>query len=215
MHREEVSNCMTVRRMTQMSRKLVASGAMIGRRVPWIGRLDILTSLAQADWKNIEYFDESWRLRVEQMARFIPAGASVMDLGCGERWLRQIVGSERYTGVDYRSRSLDTIVCDFDQDEFPDIFRHVAFVSGCLEYIRDYPRFIAEVCRRTSLCILSYCPIETHGDLVGRRRAGWRNDLTIDAIEQEFGRHGFAKTDEELTASGNAVLVFRCAARDA
>lgn len=210
----EVFDDVTARRTIQIRRTLAARSALLAQRIPWLRRWDVVRALAQTDWKNIEYFDRSWRLRVEQMARFIPAEASVMDLGCGERWLSEIVGSERYTGVDYRSRSPDTVVCDFDRDEFPDIFRDVAFVSGCLEYVRDYPRFIAEICRRTSLCILSYCPIDTHRDFVGRRRAGWRNDLTIDAIDREFGRHGFAKTREELTASRNAVLVFRRAARD-
>ncbi|MBK9568932.1 MAG: hypothetical protein IPO53_02690 [Chitinophagaceae bacterium] len=41
-------------------------------------------------WQDIEYFDDKWKERIEQMARFIKNGSSVIDLGCGPMWLKRI-----------------------------------------------------------------------------------------------------------------------------
>jgi hypothetical protein len=143
------------------------------------------------------------------MAAYIPPNASVMDLGCGSGGLNEIVGLTNYTGVDYRPRGENTVVCDFNKKQFPNLWRDVAFVSGCLEYVTDYRWFIAQICDKTNMCVLSYCPIETHSDLAGRRRAGWVNDLTIDEIRREFDRREFSLSDEAVTPTRNAILVFK------
>jgi hypothetical protein len=171
--------------------------------------LGVWKVMVQAHWTDIEYFDESWRQRVNQMAGFIPANATVMDLGCGKGWLSEIVGSENYTGVDYRPRRENTIVYDFNKRQFPDLRSDVAFVSGCLEYVTDYRWFVAQICEKMKLCILSYCPLETHRDLVARRRVGWVNDLTIDEIKREFGKHRFNLSAETVTPTQNVILVFK------
>lgn len=165
--------------------------------------------MVQARWQDIEYFDDAWRARIRQMAEFIPANATVMDLGCGPGWLREIVGARSYTGVDYLPRKEDTVVCDFNKRQFPEFRRDVAFVSGCLEYIDDYRWFIAQICDKAGMCILSYCPVEIHQDLAARRRAGWVNDLTLDDIKREFVRHSFRLSAETATPTGNAIMVFQ------
>ena len=165
--------------------------------------------MIQAHWEKIEYFDDAWRQRVNQMAEFIPKSATVMDLGCGREWLKEIVGLKNYTGVDYRSRAENTVVCDFNKKQFPEFRRDVAFVSGCLEYVTDYRWFIAQICEKANMCILSYCPLEMHPDLGARRRAGWVNDLTIDDIKREFDKHHFVLSAETVTPTRNAILVFK------
>jgi hypothetical protein len=189
-------------------RALSSVVSRLGRKYPRLQKLGVWKALTQARWKDIEYFDETWRHRIKQMAAYIPANASVMDLGCGKGWLREIIDPERYTGIDYRPRGEGTLVCDFNKRQFPDLWRDVAFVSGCLEYVKDYRWFITQICGKTKLCILSYCPLETHPDLVTRRRVGWVNDLTIDDIKREFAGHRFNLSAETVTPNQNAILVF-------
>jgi hypothetical protein len=189
-------------------RSLSAVAYVVGRKYPWLQGRGACQAMLQARWEDIEYFDDSWRQRISQMADFIPANATVMDLGCGREWLREIVGPENYTGVDYRRRGEGTVICDFNKGQFPDLRRDVAFVSGCLEYVTDHRWFIAQICEKVDMCIISYCPIETHRDLVARRRVGWVNDLTIDEIKREFGEHRFNLSTETVTLR-NAILVFK------
>ena len=45
-------------------------------------------------WQDIEYFDDKWKERIEQMARFIKNGSTVIDFGCGPMWLKEYLPSE-------------------------------------------------------------------------------------------------------------------------
>jgi len=163
----------------------------------------------QVCWKDIEYFDDSMRQRVEQMAAYIPANATVMDLGCGERTLSRMIGSATYVGVDYRSRGENTVVCDFNKRQFPDLRCDVAFVSGCLEYVTDHRWFIGQICDKVAMCVLSYCTLESFPDRLNRRRLGWVNDLTSHHIKQEFAKNRFHLSAEDITPTQNAIFVFQ------
>lgn len=182
---------------------------ILGRVCPPLKKSDLWKAMIQVRWKDIEYFDAAWEPRIRQMATHIQANATVMDLGCGRGILREIVGSANYTGVDYRKRKEDTVVCDFNKLEFPDFPRDVAFVSGCLEYVSDHRWFIAQICDKVNVCVISYCTLETHGDLAGRRRAGWVNDLTAYEIKREFDKHHFGLSVEDQTPAQNAIFVFK------
>ncbi len=66
-------------------------------------------------WQQIEYFNPDWKGRIGKMASHIAPGESVVDLGCGQMWLKEFLSaSSRYTGVDYTQRGADTIVADFN-----------------------------------------------------------------------------------------------------
>lgn len=195
--------------MSGLRRSLSSVAYILGRACPPLQESGLWKAAAQVRWKDIEYFDDTWKQRVRQMAAYIPANATVMDLGCGRGALREIIAPANYTGVDYRERGENTVVCDFNKREFPDLRRDVAFVSGCLEYIEDVPWFVAQICDRTNMCVLSYCTLETHGDLMGRRKAGWVNDLTADEIKREFAQHHFSLSAEDATPTRNAIFVFQ------
>jgi len=112
-------------------------------------------------WKQIEYFNPDWKSRIKKMASYIAIGESVVDLGCGQMWLREFLpGSNKYTGVDYRQRGEGTLVVDFNNGEFPDVKADVFFSSGCMEYVVDYDSFIEKIARVGRRCIISYCCIE-------------------------------------------------------
>jgi len=162
------------------------------------------------EWKQFEYFDESWKERVRQMCKYIPISASsVMDLGCGKMWLQEMLDVQiKYIGVDYVKRGKDSIVCDFNKREFPSNSVDVIFVSGCLEYINDPEWFIEKIAQHSPICILSYCTLETFPSLEERRQYCWKNHLTKDELIFLFYKNSMENRIFEHTSTNHNIFVF-------
>ena len=63
---------------------------------------------------------------------------SVLNLGEGRRNVASILPENvGYIGVDYLKRRPETIVCDFDKREFPDVKADVVLILGCYEWIHE------------------------------------------------------------------------------
>jgi Methyltransferase domain len=160
-----------------------------------------------SDWKEIEYFDESWKERIHYMAQFITENASVMDIGCGKMWLKELLRANTYIPVDYVSRGDGTIVCDLNKKEFPSLQAQIMFVSGCLEYIRDHEWFAARAADACARCIVSYCTLDEYSNLQQRRNAAWVSDLKETEIVDLFTRNGFALVHRHVLKK-NTIFVF-------
>jgi hypothetical protein len=189
-----------------MLKRILRKLRVLLARVP--GLRMIMVKWPTPRWQYVERFEASWRERVELMARYIPEGASVLDLGCGPMWLREYLKNCRYFPVDYVSRGEDTIVCDFNKYEFPEVYADVAFVSGCLEYVKDYAWFISEIAKYCNSCTVSYCTVEHYPNVVDRRNAAWQHDLRRTDIVDEFQANGMMLVSETLSATHNSVFVF-------
>ena len=160
------------------------------------------------NWREIEYFDEIWHKRIQQMAAFIEPGSRVMDLGCGRMWLKDYLTNCNYIPVDYRERGDDTIVCDFNRYEFPKCTANYTFVSGCLEYIEDPGWFVESVSNCSRTCIISYCSKEHFADQRQRAALGWRNSLSSDELIDLFNVHGMLLSVRTITDTRNSIFVF-------
>jgi len=160
------------------------------------------------EWKDIEYFDDLWRERIRVMAGFIQAESSVIDLGCGRMWLRDMLPLGNYVPVDYRDRGPGTRICDFNLKEFPDESADYAFVSGCLEYIKDPVWFVSKIAEFSDKCVISYCTTDEISDIQTRRSNYWVNDLSrIDLIHM-FKKEGMRLIDESIHQPSNNIFVF-------
>jgi SAM-dependent methyltransferase len=159
-------------------------------------------------WRQVEHFDEGWKERIRLMAEFIPTDSSVMDLGCGKMWLKQFLNKDTYYGVDYTDRGEGTIICDFNQGEFPTQNAEVAFVSGCLEYIENYNWFINCIGENTKSCVLSYCTLEHFPDKTIRRELAWVNDLTRSELIELFSGIGMTLVGEKVTKTKDSIFHF-------
>ena len=145
----------------------------------------------QKNWKDIEYFDEAWKERIELMAGLIEEEKSVLDLGCGRQWLKEFLPVRcGYFPVDYKARSEDTIVCDFNHRCFPAVKADLAFISGSLEYVEDPEWFISQVATRCSAAVVSYCSLEKFPVISERRKLAWVNDLSKQELMALFARQG-------------------------
>lgn len=159
-------------------------------------------------WKDIEYFDDSWINRTRMMASFLPNNVSVMDLGCGKMWLKDIHPISEYIPVDYCDRGSGTQLCDFNKREFPNKAVDYSFVSGCLEYVEDPKWFISEIARTSKACIISYCTTDNIADIRTRRQLCWINHLSrADIIELFRSVHMYLKK-EALYLPSNNIFVF-------
>ncbi len=144
-------------------------------------------------WSNPAALEAAWDQRAEFAAQFVPAGARVLDLGCGRMALRRFLPADcSYQACDLVARDETTIVCDFNAGEFPDAAAaqaDVVVMLGVLEYIVDVDAFFARLVRSRRDVVLSYCVSEfTEG--IDRPSLGWINHFTIYDLAALFDRHG-------------------------
>lgn len=174
-----------------------------------IGYIKKTFFLERKHWKDIEYFDSKWKNRIKLMSEYIDEGSKILDLGCGKMWLKEfITEKESYIPVDYVFRGEETIVCDFNMYQYPVVIADTAFVSGCLEYVKDYKWFITEICKQHEKCILSYCTIEYFPENKMRKNLTWNNHLSKEDILMLFKENNFNLVNEKLTETNNQLFVF-------
>lgn len=166
--------------------------------------------LYRPQWRDIEYFDESWKIRIRAMSELIEEEKEVMDLGCGKMWLKGYLSDDvKYSGCDYVKRDDDTIVCDFNQGQFPVNAVELIFVSGCLEYVENVEWFVESISKHCSSLIISYCTVELNPDINARKSLGWKNHLTLQQLLEILLSNGFALFRIISTIDGNIVLKLR------
>lgn len=105
----------------------------------------------------------------------------IADYGCGKQTLRRIIPSDWiYTPYDYCSRSKDTIICDFNNNEMPEGIYEVIFCMGVMEYLDQPLELLLHAINNSTYVIFSY-----NGFTSEERRIlqGWRNNLTFFEIE--------------------------------
>lgn len=158
-------------------------------------------------WQEIEYFSSEWKERILSMAQFIKPNEHVIDLGCGQMWLKEYLPPGcQYTAVDYTARDAETIICDFNAYQFPEIEADVAFVSGCLEYVEDYEWFVKQISSRYKKCIISYCIVENFPNVSERIGKAWVNHLSQKDIVNLFEKYHL-HLEHHLTTLNN-IFVF-------
>jgi methyltransferase family protein len=145
-------------------------------------------------WSNQDALEQAWDARAEQAAAFVPAGARVLDLGCGRMALRGFLPKSCiYQPCDLVSREPDTIVCDFNAGDFPQAAAadaDVITMLGVLEYIVDADAFFAHLRRSACDIVLSYCASDFNAAL-DRASLGWISHFTLAELAALVDRHGF------------------------
>jgi hypothetical protein len=144
-------------------------------------------------WSNVDALEPAWDRRAQLAAEFIPAGARVLDLGCGRMALKRFLPVDcGYQPCDLVSRGDGTVVCDFNAGEFPHAAAKQADVIvmlGTIEYIVDVDGFFAHLTRTKCDLVLSYCAVEFTRHL-DRASLGWINHFGIEELAALFDRFG-------------------------
>lgn len=137
-----------------------------------------------------------WPERAQVAARAIaalplPAGASLIDMGCGHQTLKPIIPAGlSYVPVDYIARAEGVRVMDFNQ-ELPGDSHTVATFLGVLEYFADSPRLIRWAAGHVRYLVLSY---NDCSNPARREKQHWKSTL------------GFPELESTIKAAGGTVL---------
>jgi hypothetical protein len=146
-------------------------------------------------WSDPASLEPAWDARAELAAQFIPAGAHVLDLGCGTMSLRRYLPNGcSYRGCDLVARDGQTIVCDFNAGQFPAAAAadaDIVTILGVLEYVTDAEAFFAHLRSSRRDVVLSYCATELSGS-VDRASLGWLTHFGFQDLAELFSRHGFS-----------------------
>lgn len=132
--------------------------------------------------------------RAELAARFVPAGARVLDLGCGAMALREFLPRGcGYRGCDLVARDAETVVCDLNAGQFPaEAAREADLLTilGALEHIADLEAFFGHLAACGRDVVLSYSATDLTGAL-DRPSFGWANHLSFVDLAGLIDRHRF------------------------
>lgn len=122
-----------------------------------------------------------WRRRIVLLASWIDAcDKSVMDLGAGHMHLARLLRpGVRYIPVDYKKRFEETVVCDFNQHEFPDAHVDVICCAGIIGYMKEPFWFLEQCMAHARKVLISNCG---------------REILAPERICAFFAAHGWALT---------------------
>ena len=141
-------------------------------------------------WQRVaEQGPPTWDERNMIIARFVPAGSSVLDLGSGAQTLRtHLPAGCRYQPCDVVKISPDVIFCDFNQDIYPEVSEiyDCVICSGILEYVRKPKIFIDRVSRLGRTMLLSYNPRKEGESKLERMGKHWVNHMRRDVLEKWF-----------------------------
>jgi hypothetical protein len=128
-------------------------------------------------WSDPRSLEPAWDGRAKLAASYVPAGAHVLDLGCGAMAVERFLPEGcTYQPCDLVARDPRTRVCDFNADEFPDdVGCDFVTVLGVLEYLSDVPGFLARLRGLSCPAVVSYS-VAVRDDPAYRRALGWAND---------------------------------------
>jgi hypothetical protein len=161
-------------------------------------KVDQVTDFAR--WTRRESLLPQWDDRAVFAAQLVPAGSTVLDLGCGAMALEKCLPlGSRYIPSDLAKRDERTIVCNLNAGEFPfEAAGQASMISflGVAEYLTDVPGFFANLKKTGRPVLFSYCPrdLTAHMD---RRSVGWVNDFSIAEIERMLDDVGFHIVNRE------------------
>jgi len=151
-------------------------------------------------WKDLEHTTEWGKHegRVERIAGLLPKDiASVADYGEGKGGIRKYLdASVTYYPLDYVRRSEETILCDFDKDQLPDIRTEVTICTATLVFLEKPERLIRHLCTHTErFIVISYVTTDKFPDVDGRRASGYRSDYSEEDIVKMFRAEGFTRKE--------------------
>jgi hypothetical protein len=157
-----------------------------------------------ADWDRM-------RTRVRKLSEWIDGSIrSIVDYGAGEMFLKTMLSPEtKYYPVDYIRRSEETILCDLNSGNFPDIHTDASVLSGVLEFLTTAESLLRHVCATTGhRILLTYMTREKFPGSEDRRASAYVNDFTENQIIELLDRHGFTLKAKSADPSHDVDTMF-------
>ncbi|MCY0966452.1 methyltransferase domain-containing protein [Parathalassolituus penaei] len=150
-----------------------------------ISRLILEKKTDTERWQKQQSVWHKWEVRTRRIGKMIPGGCSVLDLGCGDRKLKEFIPEDcTYTGADLVARTDDTLFLEINDDIWPDGQWDVVVAAGVLEYVYDVKRFFERVRQRSGRLIFTYHVDNVSGDVARLKRleSGWLSDFRFSEL---------------------------------
>jgi len=145
-------------------------------------------------WADPTRLEAMWQARSMLAADLVPAGARVLELGCGAMALeRHLPFGCAYQPCDVVARDERTIVTDLNTHGIPSAAVaacDLVVMLGLWEYLFKPGEIFAALARAGRPILCSYCPTEltAHRD---RRTLGWVNDFSLAAFLELARQSGY------------------------
>ena len=157
------------------------------------------------DWADPKRLRAKWSKRARLAAQQIETPGRVLDLGCGEMLIeRHLPKGCEYLPVDVATRDSRTIVCDFEQLQYPEVGQvNIVLLLGVLEWLSHPQDLIAHLpTYGASQWLISYQPAD-----LGRKRRAAKNPLTEGQFITAINNAGFS-VNERITRNIGAGALF-------
>ena len=116
---------------------------------------------------------------------------SVLDVGMESMFLERLLPSEvQYYHLDFERHRNETMVCDLNAYEFPEVKADTAVLTEILEYLSDVDWLFDALADRVSMIVLSY---------KGNEKGLERSIYTPDELIEKLRARGFILTGRDET----------------
>ena len=140
-------------------------------------------------WSQSSSYSANWEDRAVLAAGMIPAGSSVLDVGCGRMQLKDhLPPGCSYMPADLTKWAEDTVQVDLSKGEFPAGQFDYATILGVLEYLPNPEVTLGNARVGCTNLVVSYCH---------------PNDGRFGAAKNAFSRNEF---EDLLSASGWEIV---------
>ncbi len=163
--------------------------------------LQIRRATDAARWADFEAMRDGAPGRARDVARFVPSGARVLDLGAGTMALRnELQPASDYTPADLLAWDRATQVVDLNQGQFPTGEFDITIASAVLEFLHDPPTLLRRLCAAAPRLVLTYPTVEVQPNR--RREFGYFNDYTSRVLAAHTEAAGWRLDDRIENANG-------------
>ncbi len=135
-------------------------------------------------WSEPSNLLRSWEGRSVRAVDFIPAGARVLDLGCGAMTLeRHLPYGCTYLPADLVPRDSRTLICELNKGILPrvDPLPDVVTLLGVAEYVNDLPALFRALRGYDARLVVTYNATDYAAGL-DRAALGWVNAYSVQAL---------------------------------
>lgn len=140
-------------------------------------------------WKDLDSHNTGWVNRIKLAVQHIPKGSSVLELGAGHAFMRDLIDAScSYQAADIVAHQPDFLVIDLNKPyRLPQRY-DVIVALGVFEYVFDVAAALERLKGSAKRIIFTYCCHVPSNDSDLRMRQGWLSDLNeraLDAIIDE------------------------------